>query len=143
MTARVPPEFDAFLAEPRDAILCIAREPGRAPHATPVWFDYVDGVFRVSITRARVKYRLLLAAPQVTLVVDDGPTLRTVIVSGEAEIRDDDASLLALSRELRAKHGSGLDPDGPPDDELLRSLREEQRVVVVIRPEHALSWAGG
>ena len=75
---RVPPEFDAFLAEPRNAIMCIARGPGRPPHATPVWFEYRDGVFRISITRTRVKYRLLLDAPNVTLVIDDPVTYGTV-----------------------------------------------------------------
>ena len=142
MPSRVPPEFDAFLAEPRDAILCIAREPGRAPHATPVWFDYRDGAFRISITRTRVKYRLLLEAPEVTLVVDDGATLRTVIVSGRAEIRDDEASLLALARALRAKHGYRADFE-ESDGELVAALRDEQRVVVELRPEHVLSWADG
>ena len=75
---RVPPEFDAFLAEPRNAIMCIARGTGRPPHATPVWFEYRDGVFRISITRTRVKYRLLLDAPNVTLVIDAPVTYRTV-----------------------------------------------------------------
>ena len=68
MAERVPPEFDDFLAEPHNAILCIPRaadggEGQDAPHATPVWFDYSGGRFRVSITRTRVKYRLLQDAP--------------------------------------------------------------------------------
>jgi len=141
-----------------------------------VFFDYRGGAFRVSITRTRVKYRLLLEAPQVTLVVDDAPmhrTLvvddapihralaadgapmhralvaddapiyRTVVVSGRAEIHDDDASLLALSRSLRAKYGSGTEALEDGDDELLRALHEEQRVVAAITPEQVLSWAGG
>ena len=107
-----------------------------------MFFDYLDGAFHVSITRTRVKYRLLQGAPQVTLVVDDAPTYRTVVVSGHAEIRDDDASLLALSRSLRAKYGSGEGSEHS-DEELLRGLREEQRVVVAITPEQVLSWAGG
>ena len=114
-----------------------------------MFFDYRGGVFHVSITRTRVKYHLLLEAPEVTLVVDDAPTYRTVVVSGRAEIHDDDASLLALSRSLRAKYGSGTEElDAPEaledsDDELLRSLHEEQRVVVAITTERVLSWAGG
>ena len=107
-----------------------------------MFFDYLEGVFHVSITRTRVKYRLLQEAPQVTLVVDDAPTYRTVIVSGRAEIRDDDAALLALSRSLRAKYGSGEGSEHS-DEELLRALHAEQRVVVVISPEQVLSWAGG
>ena len=140
---RVPPEFDAFLAEPRNAIMCIARGTGRPPHATPVWFEYRDGVFRISITRTRVKYRLLLDAPNVTLVVDDPVTYGTVIVSGHAAIVDDDASLVALRKALRAKYGDVPGADADSDEELARALRKEERVVIVVEPEQVLSWAGG
>ncbi|MYI82602.1 MAG: hypothetical protein F4056_04590, partial [Chloroflexi bacterium] len=79
MAERVPPEFDDFLAEPHNAILCIPRgadegEGQDAPHATPVWFDYSEGRFQISITRRRVKSRLLQETPSVTLVVDDART---------------------------------------------------------------------
>ena len=132
---RVPPEFDAFLAEPRNAIMCIARGPGRPPHATPVWFEYRDGVFRISITRTRVKYRLLLDAPNVTLVIDDPVTYGTVIVSGPA-------ALVALRKALRAKYGDVPGADAETDGELARALLEEERVVIVVEPEQVLSWAG-
>ena len=148
MAERVPPEFDDFLAEPHNAILCIPRgsaEGGgpEAPHATPVWFDYSGGRFRISITRRRVKYRLLQAAPRVTLVVDDAPTYRTVVVSGRAEIMEDDASLLDLRARLYAKYRRDFGEAKPDAGELLRGLREEGRVVVAITPQQVLSWAGG
>jgi len=140
---RVPPEFDAFLAAPRNAILCIPRpadaEGPRAPHATPVWFRYEDGCFAVSITRSRVKYRLLQQSPRVTLVIDAHSPYRSVIVEGRATISEDGAALIALSRHLNAKYGDG-DP-GQTDAALLAALREEGRVVVTITPEKVLSWA--
>ena len=43
-----------------------------------------------------------------TLVIDDAPTYRTVVVSGEAEILDDDASLLDLRARLYAKYRQRL-----------------------------------
>ena len=148
MAERVPPEFDDFLAEPHNAILCIPRgaEEGAgpdAPHATPVWFDYSEGRFNISITRRRVKYRLLQSAPSVTLVVDDARTYRTVVVSGQAEILDDDAALLGLRSRLYAKYRRDFGQPELSDEELLRGLREEGRVVVSITPEQVLSWAGG
>ncbi|MYA18787.1 MAG: hypothetical protein F4Z25_00590 [Chloroflexi bacterium] len=148
MSERVPAEFDDFLAEPHNAILCIPRaaEEGAdqdAPHATPVWFDYSGGRFRISITRRRVKYRLLQEAPRVTLVIDDAPTYRTVVVSGPAEILDDDDSLLDLRARLYAKYRRDFGESGQQEAQLLRSLREEGRVVVAITPEQVLSWAGG
>ncbi len=148
MAERVPPEFDDFLAEPHNAILCIPRgaEEGdgqEAPHATPVWFDYSEGRFRISITRTRVKYRLLQDERQVTLVIDDARTYRTVVVSGQAEILDDDASLIGLRARLYAKYRRDFGDAELSDEELLRGLREEGRVVVSITPEQVLSWAGG
>ena len=134
----IPEDFEAFLAEPRNAVLCISRGDGRAPHATPVWFHYADGRFQVSITRTRVKYRLLQQAPEVALVVDDALGTRTIVVEGRAAITDDDASLLALARTLRAKYG-GHTPRS--DAEVLRALRAEERVVVTIPAERVLSWA--
>lgn len=141
MADRIPREFEGFLAQRRNAILCIAREPGEPPHATPVWFDYRDGRFQISITRMRVKHRLLEAAPEVTLVVDDPDRFESVIVSGRAVLTDDDASLVALSRRLREKY----DAEAPArsDDEVLHTLRQEQRVVVTVVPEQVISWAGG
>jgi nitroimidazol reductase NimA-like FMN-containing flavoprotein (pyridoxamine 5'-phosphate oxidase superfamily) len=108
-----------------------------------VWFHYAGGAFRVSITRSVVKYRLLQQAPNVTLVVDDAPTYRTVVVSGRAEVLDDDASLVALRRALRAKYGYDFEQPAATDEEVARELHEEQRVVVEITPEQVLSWAGG
>jgi len=140
MAAEVPREFEAFLAEPRNAILCIARGPGAPPHATPVWFHYRDGRLLVSITRTSVKFRLLERAPEVTLVVDDASRYTTVIVYGRAELLDDDESLAGLSRSLREKYDPGAAaPSGP---QLLRELRQEQRVVVSIVPSQVVSWAG-
>ena len=77
-----------------------------------------------------------------TLVIDDAPTYRTVVVSGEAEILDDDASLLELRARLYAKYRRDFGASELSDEELLRGLREEGRVVVSIRPEQVLSWAG-
>ncbi len=138
MTARIPEQFSAFLAEPRNAVLCISRGAGRAPHATPVWFNYEDGRFELSITRTRVKYRYLQREPEVSLVIDDPMGFKTVIVEGRAVTRDDDASLLALAKKLRAKHRA--DQPSQADEELLRGLRAEERVVVTVEPEKVLSW---
>ena len=64
---------------------------------------------------------------------------RTVIVEGRAVLTDSDAELLALAKTLRAKYRSGQ--PSPSDEEILRGLRAEDRVVVTIEPEKVLSWA--
>lgn len=139
--------YESFLGGARNAILCIAREPEAPtgalppPHATPVWFDYRDGRFRLSITRTRVKYRLLARQGQVTLVVDESPGFRTVIVEGPTRVTDEAAELVALRRALWRKYRGG-DADGVSDDQLLAGLRAEERVVVLLEPERVLCWDG-
>lgn len=135
----VPAEFNAFLAEPRNAILSVARGDGRPPHATPVWFIYADGRFRISVTRTRQKYRLIERRPAVSLVVDDASRFRTVVVEGTARFSDTDAELIELAGQLQAKY-RGRQPQ-PDDAELLRGLRAEQRVVLTVEPEHVMSWS--
>ena len=104
-----------------------------------MWFNYEHGRFEISITRTRAKYRHLQRDPEVTLVIDDPMGFKTVIVEGRAAITDDDASLLTLAKKLRAKHRVGQPT--PSDDEILRGLRAEERVVVTVEPEKVLSWA--
>lgn len=137
--ATIPEQFHAFLAEPRTAVLSIGRGADRPPHATPVWFNFEGGRFELSITRTRAKYRHLRRSPEVSLVIDDPMGFKTVIVEGRAEVTEDDASLLALAKKLRGKHRVGQPT--PPDDEILRGLRSEQRVVVTVVPEKIVSWA--
>lgn len=135
----VPEQFSQFLAEPRSGVLSVSRGAGRAPHATPVWFHFDGGRFEVSITRSRAKFRYLQREPVVSLVIDDPMAWRTVIVEGRATIRDDDDSLLALAKALRVKYRQGSPMT--PDQEILRGLRAEERVVVSIEPANVMSWA--
>ena len=139
MAETIPEQFNAFLAEPRNALICISRGAARPPHATPVWFNYEHGRFEISIMRTRAKYGHLQRRPQVTLVIDDPMGFKTVIVEGPAVVTNDDDSLLALAKKLRAKHRAGQPQ--PPDEEILRGLLAEQRVVVTVEPESVVSWA--
>ncbi len=139
MTAELSPDIEAFLHEPRNAILCINRGEGRAPHATPVWFHYAAGHIYISITRTRVKYRLLRQAPDVSLVIDDSDAYRTVVIEGRAEVTDDEETLLTVIRALRAKYGHAAPSS---DAGLLRELRSEERVVVCLALDRVLGWMG-
>ncbi|MDA1002516.1 MAG: TIGR03618 family F420-dependent PPOX class oxidoreductase [Chloroflexi bacterium] len=135
----VPAEFNAFLAEARNGILTVARGDGRPPHATPVWFIYQDGAFRISITRTRLKYRLIERRPSVSLVIDDASRFRTVVVEGTARFSDTDAELVELAGRLQTKYRGR--PPQQDETELLRGLRAEQRVVLTLEPDHVVSWS--
>lgn len=122
--------MDAFLAEPRNAMIIGVRRDGR-PHATPNWFLWRDGRFYVSTTKARVKYRMFRRDPRVQVAVDDVLGFRYVIVDGTVEIGDDVDSGLAYFRDLRDKHGRG----GATDDDLRAEMIRDERVLLIITPD--------
>ena len=135
----VPAEFNVFLAEPRNAILAVARADGRPPHATPVWFVYADGAFRISITRTRLKFRLIERRPAISLVIDDPEHFRAVVVEGTARVSDAPNDLLRLAHELQRKYRGR--ESAQPDAELLRGLQAEERVVITLAPARVMSWS--
>lgn len=121
--------MDAFLAEPRNAIVIGHRKDGR-PHATPNWFLWRDGRFFVSTTKDRAKYRVFGNDDRVQLVVDDATGFRYVVIDGRVEISEDVENGLPFFQMLRAKHGR--------TEQTLEELRAEmirdQRVLLVIIP---------
>jgi PPOX class probable F420-dependent enzyme len=52
------------------AILATVMANG-SPQATPVWFDYTDGVIRVNTAKGRVKARVLKQGSPVALAIMD------------------------------------------------------------------------
>jgi PPOX class probable F420-dependent enzyme len=123
-------KINAFLAEPRNAVVAGTRADGR-PHATPNWFYWDGHRFYVSTTRDRVKYRLFERDPRAQFLIDDATGFRYVMVYGTVEIRDDLAPELPSFRAIRVKHGR----DVPSDEELLAGLRAENRVLLAFTPD--------
>jgi len=62
---------DAFLREPRTAVLATTGRDGRI-HAVPVWFLYDGGTFRIITERGSAKHRNAERAGRAALCVDDG-----------------------------------------------------------------------
>jgi PPOX class probable F420-dependent enzyme len=125
-----PEQIEAFLAQPRNVIVGGVRQDGR-PHLSPNWFLWDGERFYISTTRHRVKYRIFRRDHRVELAIDDSLGFATVLVSGTVEIREDIASELGHFGAIREKHGRPV----PGDEEHLRSLTEEGRVLLVITPD--------
>jgi PPOX class probable F420-dependent enzyme len=123
-------KITAFLAEPRNVIVAGTRADGR-PHATPNWFFWDGAHFYVSTTRDRLKTRLFARDPRAEFLVDDPTGFSYVLTYGTVEVREDLAAELEHFRAIRVKHGRAV----PGDDELLASLQEEQRVMLVFTPD--------
>jgi len=126
-------QIDAFLAEPRHAIVGVVRSDG-APQLSPVWILYENGRIYFSIFVDSAKYRLLERDPRIGICVDAGhPDARVVTIHGVAKLVPEQS---AWSEDLawrinRRYHAS---------DEAARSYLEETETqgagaLVVVSPE--------
>jgi PPOX class probable F420-dependent enzyme len=122
--------IEAFLAEPRNVIVAGIRRDG-TPHLSPNWFHWDGERFYVSTTRHRAKYPIFRRDPRAQLAIDDSTGFRAVLVRGTVEVREDIAAELPRFRAIREKHGTPV----PADEEHLRALAEEGRVLLAITPD--------
>jgi PPOX class probable F420-dependent enzyme len=123
-------KIEAFLAEPRNVIVAGIRRDGR-PHLSPNWFYWDGERFYVSTTRARVKYAIFRRDARAQLLVDDSTGFRAVLVSATVEIYENIAEELPRFRAIREKHAVAV----PDDEEHLRALTAEGRVLLAITPD--------
>ena len=132
-------KIEAFLAEPRNVVVAGIRRDGR-PHLSPNWFFWDGQRFYVSTTRSRVKYTIFRRDRRAQLLVDDSTGFRAVLVPATVEIREDIAEELPRFRAIREKHGMAV----PDDDEHLRALTAEGRVLLASTPDEPPSgWTCG
>jgi PPOX class probable F420-dependent enzyme len=69
MSSALSSAQETFVKEANVAVISTVDARGR-PHATPVWYLYDDGEFRISIDRSSIKYRNIAANSNVSLVID-------------------------------------------------------------------------
>ena len=62
-------EREAFLAEPHIGVLTIARADGQPPLASPIWYEYVDGVVAINVGRGSEKARRAEATGSASLAL--------------------------------------------------------------------------
>ena len=133
--------IEAFLAEPRNAMVGAIRRDGR-PQMTPNWFHWDGSRFYVSTTKRRRKFENFSRDPRVQLAIDDATGFRTVLVDGTVELRDDHETVFEQFKAIRAKHGREQD-----DEAFLAELRRDERVLLIITPDKPIdewtSWGPG
>ena len=123
-------KLEAFLAEPRNAVVAGVRRDGR-PHLSPNWFYWDGERFYVSTTRSRVKYAIFRRDPRAQLLIDDSTGFRAVLVPATAQIREDLTAELPRFRAIREKHGMPV----PDEQEHLQALAEDGRVLLAFTPD--------
>jgi hypothetical protein len=112
-------DIDRFLADARTCRVATVGPDG--PHATPLWFVWVDGrLWLYSITRSQ-RWADLTRDPRISAVIDDGleyRQLRGVEIVGAAEVvgavprlpgTDPGAELAACEQAFAAKYFAGSD----------------------------------
>lgn len=98
MAAYVTPEVDAFLREPRVAVLATIDRTG-SPRTAPVWFLWADGAPHLFTGRSTRKWRDIEANPRVSLCIDERAPQRyeSVMIDGHVE----EASGRSLYEDVR------------------------------------------
>ncbi len=82
-------------------------------------------------------YAIFRRDPRAQLLIDDPTGFRAVLVPATVEIREDLDAELPRFRAIREKHAMAV----PDDDEHLRALTAEGRVLLAITPDGpSSSW---
>jgi PPOX class probable F420-dependent enzyme len=100
-----PAQIEAFLREPRHAIVGVIRADG-APQLSPVWILAENGKIYFSILVDSAKYHQLMRDPRISLCIDAGhPDARAVMIRGRAEIiREESAWSEDLSWRINRRY---------------------------------------
>jgi len=102
--------------------------PDGAPQNNPVWFGIEDGNILFSQTKARQKYKNVQRAPRVALsIVDPANPYRYLEIRGVVERIDEDPNKAFINLMAKKYLDQDVYPWHQPD---------EERVVIVVRPEH-------
>jgi PPOX class probable F420-dependent enzyme len=133
MSAELTERQLRFVMKPRVAVLASVRPDGR-PHASPVWYRYEDGAFKVLIDRGSQKQRNVERQPRVELCIDDRePPYHTVIVRGRASIEPYPG---AAWREAMAIHYLGEERG----KRYVQTNADDGVVMLRIEPEEYVGW---
>ena len=127
-SSTIIPESHADLLDQKVLAHVATIGPDGEPHNNPVWFDTQDGNIRFSQTTTRQKMRNLKRNPRIALsIVDENNPYRYLEIRGTVERVDPDPDKAFINSMAKKYIGQDVYPWSQPGDE---------RVVVVVRPEH-------
>jgi PPOX class probable F420-dependent enzyme len=124
----VPPEIDAFLAQPNPAVVATVS-PSGAPHAAATWYDWEDGRVFLNMDESRLRLRYMRRNPAVALTVLGAHSwYRQVTLLGRIVSIEEDPELVGIDR-LSIRYG------GKPFHS-----RDAKRVSAWMEPERWTGW---
>ncbi len=126
----------AFAAEFRNGVLVTMKRDGRPQLSNITYALGDDGVFRVSVTATRAKYKNMSRDPRISLHVAKADFWGYAVFEGEADLTPvatapGDATvdeLVSLYRSVAGEHADW--------DEYRAAMVNDQRLVVRLRPSH-------
>ena len=127
-------KINTFLNWKYNAILATIKQDG-SPQLTPVIYRWDGEQFWVSTTKDRAKYVNMLRDPRISLCIDEAATGTTVIATGKAQLTE--ANLWNETRKIVERY------QGPERGATyVQSMQDnkEPRVLIVLKPEHVISW---
>jgi hypothetical protein len=126
---------DGFLNRPQIAVYAVL-DPHGDIHATPVWYLYRDGAFRMLVDRGSAKHRYSAAARRAGICVetDEGGQFQYVLGQGPVEVVD--PVPIEYRRELWAHYTSDENAA-----EVIKSRRHERQVALLLRPDRWVTRA--
>ena len=135
MGAMAQAAMERFLAAGRIAHLVTLRPDG-SPHAAPVWYEYVDGVFLVWTSRRFRKVKNIEgdARAVVSIASEDQP-YRYVVAECDVTVSGEDVWDIGMSIATRYEGAEGAAAF------LAQYYEAGQSVVLRLTPRRTMSWS--
>ena len=132
-----PHAFQAFLAQPHDAIISTNRV-GKGSQLSPVWFLWDGESFLFGTQKASVKYANIVRDPNISVIVNDPVTHTYVTAYGRAEIveleRYPELDNAIVEKYIPADQRQQFEASN-------QGFSRASRVVIVLKPEKVVGWA--
>jgi PPOX class probable F420-dependent enzyme len=124
----VPPEVDAFLAQPNPAVVATVSPRGE-PHTAATWYDWEDGRVFLNMDESRLRLRYMRQNPAVALtVLGEDSWYAQITLLGRVVSIEDDPELVGIDRLSNRYY------DRPFHN------RDAKRVSAWMQPERWSSW---
>lgn len=128
---KIPEKAQAFLAEPRFAVLATVGRGGM-PQQTVMWYVlHDDETIMMNTADGRIKADNLRRDPRVSICVEDG--YRFVTVAGRVELNDDQEVAQRDIAALAVRYRGPEDAPGPDSQ-----FRREHRITILLHVEQVI-----
>jgi PPOX class probable F420-dependent enzyme len=124
----VPPDVDAFLAQPNPAVVATVSPHG-APHTAATWYDWEGGRVLLNMDESRLRLRYMRQNPAVALtVLGEDSWYAQITLLGRVVSIEDDPELADIDRLSRRYYGEPF------------HNRSARRFSAWMEPERWSSW---